>query len=486
MSEPSTRREATPLELIKALGLWDLVWMNIVAVVGLRWITRGARVGAPSVLLWLLACVTFFLPLAAALAELSSRYPEQGGPYAWARRAFGPLHGFICGWCLWVNNLFYFPSLLLFAAANAVTVFGDRFTDLADERTYSVVFVLVGLWLAIGINILGFGVGRWLQNLGALVTWLPAALLIGAGAVAFATFGSATSFAPADLLPRDDVLATLGLWSAMCFAFSGFEIGSYVGQEVRDARRTIPLAVLLGGAGVAVIYIAGSMSVLVAVPAEALAERSGIADAVDVVSSRVGLAGLGGLTGLLLAVGSFAGTSSWVAGAARVPFAAGIDRALPPALGRLHPRYKTPHVALVVQGLASTAIFLSSVFLTVTGAESTVQEAYDIMVNLTILVYFIPYVYLFASLLALRRGADLSDRAVLWVPGGRTGVWVVGLVGMASTGISIGLVFVPPLGTENALNFHANLLWQAAAVLGVGLAFYFAGGSRGSSRRVSN
>jgi hypothetical protein len=89
-------------------------------------------------------------------------------------------------------------------------------------------------------------------------------------------------------------------------------------------------------------------------------------------------------------------------------------------------------------------------------------------------------------LLALRRGADLSDRAVLWVPGGRTGVWVVGLVGMASTGISIGLVFVPPLGTENALNFHANLLWQAAAVLGVGLAFYFAGGSRGSSRRVSN
>src|SRR5690606_19025607 len=95
---------------IRALGLWDVVAMNIVAVVGLRWIARSARVGAPSVTLWLAACLLFFIPLALALIELSSRYPEQGGIYAWARRAFGPLHGFVVGWCMWVNNLSYFPS----------------------------------------------------------------------------------------------------------------------------------------------------------------------------------------------------------------------------------------------------------------------------------------------------------------------------------------------------------------------------------------
>ena len=108
--------------------------MNIVAVVGLRWISRSARLGAPSVTLWILACLVFFVPLAAVIAELSSRHPEQGGIYAWARRAFGPAHGFVCGWCMWVNNLFYFPSLLLFAGANLLVPLGADGAAIADSR----------------------------------------------------------------------------------------------------------------------------------------------------------------------------------------------------------------------------------------------------------------------------------------------------------------------------------------------------------------
>ena len=170
-----------PPTFIKSLGLWDIVAMNIVAVVGLRWIARGARVGAPSIVLWVLAWLLFFVPLAVTLRELASRYPDQGGMYAWTRRAFGPVHGFICGWCLWVNNLFYFPSLLLFAAANVLLAFGDRFTDLADSRLYSLAFVLVALWLFVGLNILGLAAGRWLQTLGTFGVWAPAALLIAVG-----------------------------------------------------------------------------------------------------------------------------------------------------------------------------------------------------------------------------------------------------------------------------------------------------------------
>ena len=93
--------------------------MTIVAVVSLRWIARSALVGPASFSLWVLAALTFFVPLALTLTHLARRHPEQGGIYAWVRRAFGPVHGFVCGWCLWVNNLFYFPSLLLFAAAKS-------------------------------------------------------------------------------------------------------------------------------------------------------------------------------------------------------------------------------------------------------------------------------------------------------------------------------------------------------------------------------
>lgn len=469
MSDDRTSR----LDFIRTLGLWDLVLMNVVAIVGLRWIARAARVGAPSVTLWVLAWLAFFIPLAAAVIELSSRYPQQGGMYVWVRRAFGPLHGFVCGWCLWVNNLFYFPSLLLFGAANALAPFGADAQALADSRTYSIVFVLAGLWLCVAVNIVGLGVGKWLHNVGSLGTWVPATLLIGAGAVAYARFGSATSFAASELVPRQDLLSTLSLWSAMCFAFSGFELASFVGQEVKRPTRTIPLGTLVSGLIVTAIYIVGSASVLVAVPASALAERSGITDAVDVVSARVGLAGLGGLTGALLALGALAGTNSWTAGAARVPFAAGVDEALPRAFGRLHPRYRTPHVALIVQGATASVLFLTSVFLTIAGAQTTIQEAYDILVNLTILIYFVPYLYLFLTLVRLRRAETTTSADAVTIPGGRIGLWVVAALGFSATAVSVVLVFVPPAGTENVLNYEANLVLQAALILGVGGMFYW-------------
>ena len=149
---------------------------------GLRWIARSARVGAPSVTLWMLAWAVFFIPLAAALIELSSRHPEQGGIYAWVRRAFGPLHGYVAGWCMWVNNLFYFPSLLLFAAANFALVLGPSREGLGESRLYSVVFVLGFLWFTTFLNIIGLSAGKWLQHIGSVATWIPPLLLIVCGA----------------------------------------------------------------------------------------------------------------------------------------------------------------------------------------------------------------------------------------------------------------------------------------------------------------
>jgi amino acid transporter len=462
------------VRLIQSLRLWDVVAMNIVAVVGLRWITRSARLGAPSVTLWILACLVFFVPLAAVIAELSSRHPEQGGIYAWARRAFGPAHGFVCGWCMWVNNVFYFPALLLFGAANAALLLGSDGAALAESRVYSVTFVLGLLWFCTFINIIGFSAGKWVQHAGSVATWIPAAMLIGSGAIAFATFGSATSFAPSELIPRDDFWTTMSLWSAMCFAFSGFEISSMVGQEVHDPRRTIPRSILLSGVAITAIYILSSASVLVAVPATELSERSGIADAIDLVSGRLGLAGMGAFIGLLLAIGSVGGTSSWVAGAARVPFAAGVDAAMPAAFAKLHAKYRTPHVALIVQAVATTVLFLASVFLSVGGGQTSIQEAYDIMVNLTILVYFIPYLYLFAAFIKLRtldREMPADDNTIR-LPGGTFGAYAIAGCGLLATFVSLGLVFVPPPGTESALNYEANLIGQAALLLAIGMSFY--------------
>ena len=454
------------MNFIRALGLRDVVLMNVVAVVGMRWIARGARTGPASVTLWALAWIAFFVPLAVACSLLARRYPEQGGVYTWVRRAFGQGHGFICGWCLWVNNLFYFPSVLLFGAANFAAMGGPRWEAMGAARWYSVAFVIGGIWLAAGINIIGLRLGKWLQNAGSLGVWIPAALLMGCGAFAFARFGSATAFTAETMVPRGELLDTIGLWSAMCFAFSGFEITSLIGQEIKDPERTIPRGILIAGAATTIIYVAGSASVLVAVPVSSLKELSGITDAVQLVTTRVGLGGLGALTGGLLALNALAGTASWTAGAARVPFAAGVDAAMPRAFARLHPRYRTPYVALVVQSIAATAIFLASVFFSVAGRATSIQEAYDILVNLTILIYFIPYLYLFAAQVRLLPDSPRSLAAL----------------GFAATAISLGLTFVPPPGA-NALTYEVNLVLQAAIMIGLGVGLYL--WSRRAARRQS-
>jgi amino acid transporter len=456
MTSGAGERPGVGTGLIRALNLRDVVLMNVVAVVGLRWIARGARTGPASVTLWILAWIAFFIPLAVACSALARRYPEQGGVYTWVRRAFGTGHGFICGWCLWVNNLFYFPSLLLFGAANFAAMGGDSWQAIGASRWYAVTFVLAGIWIAAGINIIGLHLGKWLQNAGSLGVWIPVGLLMGCGAFAFARFGSATPFTADSMIPRGHLLDTVGLWSAMCFAFSGFEISSLMGQEIKDPERTIPRGIFIAGAATTVIYIAGSASVLVALPLSSLKELSGITDAVQLVAGRVGLTGLGALTGGLLALNALAGTASWTAGAARVPFAAGVDSAMPRAFARLHPRYRTPYVALVVQSIAASAIFLASVFVSVSGRVTSIQEAYDILVNLTILIYFVPYLYLFAAQIRLLPESPRS----------------LALLGFAATAISLALTFVPPPGA-NALTYEANLIAQAGIMLGLGVGLYW-------------
>jgi glutamate:GABA antiporter len=450
-SEPSTSLPT----FVRALRLRDVVLLNLVAIVSLRWIARGARAGAPSILLWLLAALAFFVPLTLAVSALSKRFPEQGGIYAWTHRAFGPRHGLLCGWCLWVNNLFYFPSLLLFAAANAYVALPRGFTAHIDAAAFSIGFVLVALWLTVGLNIVGLSRAKWLQNAGSLGL-LPVVLLIVTGFVVLARFGSATSFAPGELVPHGDALASIGLWSAMCFAFSGFEIGAMMAREVHDPERTIPRGVAIAGALTVAIYLLGSCAILVAIPAGALNERSGIVDAIAIAGARVGFPNLAPAIGWLLALGALAGNSSWFAGAARVPFAAGVDRVLPRGFGALHPRYRTPHVALIVQGVVATIVFLWSVFVSVSGQRATIQEAYDVLVNVTILVYFLPYLYLFACV------PKLSERRT-------PAIWSAALVGFAATAISMALCFVPPPGTTNVASYEANLVLETLAVVIVGI-----------------
>src|SRR5947208_83638 len=160
---PATAHPALP----RALDLRDMVLFNLVAVVSLRWFATAAAAGPSSITLWVLAALLFFVPQGLAVSDLAARYPDEGGIYSWTKRAFGEGHGFLCGWCYWVNNILYYPNLLMSTAVVGTFVIGRGGSALEGSWLYVLPATLVALWLAVALNIVGVRTGRWLQNLGA-------------------------------------------------------------------------------------------------------------------------------------------------------------------------------------------------------------------------------------------------------------------------------------------------------------------------------
>ena len=317
-----------PNRPLRAMGFRDLVMFYIVTGISLRWIATAATVGASAVVIWLIAWCAFYLPLALSVMELSSRYPQEGGMYVWTKRAFGEFPGFMTGWTYWTSNLPYFPAVLYFAASNALYAGPPRWLALSNNRTYFFLFALLGLALATLLNVIGLSIGKWLHNLGAIGTWLPITLLFVIAAAAWHRFGSATRFTPATMTPHMHFRDVLFL-ATIVFALGGSESASFLGDEVKDARKNLPRGLLAGGAFVTTGYILGTVAVLIALPAQQVSGLEGIMQAISTSAERVGFVGFVPLAALLITISNLGALGAWLAVSARLPFVAGLDRYLP-------------------------------------------------------------------------------------------------------------------------------------------------------------
>src|SRR3974390_3063823 len=164
-------------QLRKTMGFWDVLLFNIATVLGPRWIAAAGHNGTSSISLWVIAALFFFVPGALVINELSSRFPEEGGLYAWSKNAFGDFHGFIAGWTYWIYSVFYFPALLLASTAMSAYVVGPRGAELAQNRAFLLTGSFLLLGVAVVLNIVGLNIGKWLQNAGGLGTYTPLVIL---------------------------------------------------------------------------------------------------------------------------------------------------------------------------------------------------------------------------------------------------------------------------------------------------------------------
>ena len=456
-------------QLRKTMGFWDVLLFNIATVLGPRWIAAAGHNGTSSISLWVLAAVFFFVPGALVINELSSRFPEEGGLYAWSREAFGDFHGFVAGWTYWIYTVFYFPGLLLASASMAAYIVGGRGAALAQDRTFLLTVSLSMLLVAVLMNIVGLNVGKWLQNAGGVGTYVPLLMLAGIAALVCLRHGSATHFTVSNMLPAWN-WDTVNFWSQIAFAFTGLELVSAMSEEVRDPRRTLPRAVFGAGALIALMYIAGTFAILALVPAADLDPQSGVFNAIAVGSVALKLGFLGILAAILVTVGNAGGVGSTVAGIARVPFVVGIDRYLPPAFGKIHPRWKTPYISILVQAVLSGAILL------VSQVNETTRGAYQFLIDAAIILYFIPFLYMFAAIIKLARRRDRREnqQAVL-VPGGIAGVWICGGLGFIVVLVGIFVSLVPPGDSSDKLGFELKLVAGTLVSILIGLGLYWRG-----------
>lgn len=451
------------------MGFWDVLLFNIATVLGPRWIAAAGRNGTSSISLWVIAAVFFFVPGAFVINELSSRFPEEGGLYVWAKEAFGDFHGFVAGWTYWIYTVFYFPGLLLASASMSAYILGPGGARLAQDRSFLIAVSLALLLIAVLLNIIGLNIGKWLQNAGGVGTYLPLLMLVGVAGLVYVKHGPVTHFTVANMMPTWN-WDTVNFWSQIAFAFAGLELVSAMSEEVRNPQRTLPRAVFGAGALIALIYIVGTFAILTLAPAPDLDPTSGVFHAITIGSVALKIGFLGILAALLVTVGNAGGVGSTVAGIARVPFVVGIDRYLPAAFGKIHPRWKTPYVSILVQASVSGAILL------VSQISETTRGAYQFLIDAAIILYFIPFLYMFLAVIKLAKRKDRSENehAVL-IPGGKLGLWLSGGLGFAVVLIGIFVSLVPPGDSSNKVGFELKLVGGTLASILLGLVLYWRG-----------
>lgn len=454
-------------KLHRTLGVMDLVFLNVAAITGVRWLSTAAQLGPSSLILWVLAVLIFFIPSGLTVMELSSRDPGEGGVYLWSKKAFGEMHGFIVGWAYWVNNVFYYPTLLLFISGSVLYLGGDRWLGLVDSPYYNAAFSLTLVWAVVAINVVGLERGKWVQNVGAIATVLIFIILIVTGIWAWATHGSQTEFTAQTMMPDLKTFSTLTFFATMTFAFAGLELASSMGDEIKEPKRSIPRAMLLSGIVCVTIYMTGTAMLMVGVPAGEIEVVTGLPQALAAIGDAIALPGVAFVAVLLVTVSATGGLNAWFTGVARIPYVIGIDRYLPRALGNTHPKWGTPYVALLAQGVMVTVLMLAA------AAGSTVEEAYIVLLDMCIILYFVPFLYMFVALPVLRMKARGNNEGVSLVPLGGIGPWLFGGLGFAATLLSVILALIPPAGSENPGLFVLKVGGGCLLFIVAGLVFYF-------------
>ena len=459
---------ANPPHLKRVLGRWDLVLLFVVAVFNLNVVPSIAANGGVTIWLWIISILLFFWPQGIAVIELSHRYPGEGGVYLWAKKEFGDFNGFLSGWCYWTNQMLYVPTVMLYFVGVSVYVLGSGHEGLAENKLFALSVSLALLALITALNIAGLGVGKWINNAGAIGTGIAGLVLIGLGVMICLRFGAHLS--AADFRMPADYRSVLNSFGVICFGLVGLELASVMGDEIHDPLHTMPGAVAWGGVISGVLYIATTLTLLVAVGKNDISILQGIVQAVGHMAERVGISGITIPFALMLCFAIAGIGSAWTGGAARIPFVAGLDSYMPSWMGKIHPKYATPHAALIVQFVVSAVLVVINF-----AGGIHVQETFQRLLSLAVVLQLVPFLYMFAALVKFGWVGDTSGRY------GRGTLFTAGVCGFVTTFLGMALVFFPAQQVTSLISYEVWMVGGTAFFVALAAFFFFVYGRRKAS-----
>jgi amino acid transporter len=458
--------------LRRVLGRWDLVLLFVVAVFNLNVVPSIAANGGVTIWLWIISLILFFWPQGIAVIELAHRYPGEGGVYLWAKEVFGDFHGFLSGWCYWTNNMMYVPTIMLYFVGVFVFVLGSGHQSLADNKVFALSASLILLAILVVLNVIGLGVGKWINNLGAIGTGIAAAVLIGLGIIVWFRFG--TTVTTADFQIPANPRFVLNSFGVICFGLVGLELASVMGDEIENPQRILPGAVAWGGVLSGLLYIGATLTLLIAVSKQDISVLQGIVQAVSHMAAKVNAVWIIAPFAFLLSV-SIAGIgSAWLAGSARIPFVAGLDSYMPSWLGKVHPKYATPYAALIVH--ATVSMILVIVNFTAAGVQETFQK----LLSLAVVLQLVPFLYMFGALLKIAADTSFVKRRY-----GKSMLSFAGASGLVTTILGIALAFFPAQQITSIMSYEVWMFGGTLLFIGLAAFFFFVYGRRKAARKLA-
>lgn len=439
---------------IKTLGVFSLIMINVIAVDSLRTLPFSAVYGSSLIFYYIIAAITFFLPIAFVCAELATAWPNKGGVYVWVREAFGELWGFVIIWLQWIYNIVWYPTILAFVAGTLAYLIDP---NLANNKLYMLSVILIVFWFATLINCFGMKISSAISTIGALIgTLIPMVFIIILGIVwVFKGNPLQIHFSAHQLLPDLSNVNNLSFLLAVLFGLVGMEMSATHADEVNHPGRSFPRAILYSTAIIFFSLVLSSLAIAMVVPQHQLNVVTGLIQAFQIFFNSYHLYWMTAVITALIILGSISCAAAWVIGPTKGLLIATIDGSAPPWFGKIN-RHGVPVVILLMQAVICSV--LCSVFLLM----PTVSSSYWVLTAMTAQLAMLVYIALFAAAIYLRYKKPDSVRSYK-IPFGNTGMWVMGVLGILSSTAAIALGFIPP----SQINVGGVFKYEMILIVGI-------------------